>query len=160
MKPIGLRNFIFSTLNYLSQIDYFPTCIPNCDPHSLSQLGLLISFDSIICSTVAFPLLAILIMFLSHFTLIFLHSQREMLLFMACFWIIHMLIEMDFDHLSHSMEVIFKLGTSADAEFYPSLQISSQVTFISIVFSCLHCCHTSLKRLFSLVPTELLMLIK
>ena len=58
------------------------------------------------------------------------------------------------------MEIIFKLGTSADAGFYPSLQISSQVTFISIVFSCLHCCHTSLKRLFSLVPTELLMLIK
>ena len=99
MKPVGLQNFLFSTLNYLSQIDYFPTCIANCDPHSLYQLGLLISFDPIICSTMAFPLLAILIMFLSHFTLIFLHSQREMLIFVACFWIIPMLIEMDFDHL-------------------------------------------------------------
>ena len=61
-----------------------------CDPCSLSLLDFLISFDPIISFTVAFPSDHV---FVSFFVL-FRHSQRGMLLFLACFWFVHMLIEM------------------------------------------------------------------
>ena len=52
------------------------------------------------------------------------------------------------DHLRDvPWEGIFKLGSSADASEFCEW-------FISIVFSCLCCCHSSWKSLFSFVPTE------
>ena len=33
----------------------FPTWIPDCDPHSPALLDLFLSFDTSICSTMAFP---------------------------------------------------------------------------------------------------------
>ena len=39
----------------LTQIDNFPTPIPDCDSHSPALLDLFISSDASICSTMAFP---------------------------------------------------------------------------------------------------------
>ena len=45
----------FSISNDLTQMFNFPTRFPDCDCHSPAVLGLFISSDAIICSTVAFP---------------------------------------------------------------------------------------------------------
>ena len=45
----------FSISNDLTQILNFPTWIPDCDSHSPALLDLFISFDTSICSTMAFP---------------------------------------------------------------------------------------------------------
>ena len=47
--------FNFSISNDLAQIVNFPTWIPDCDPHSPALLDLFLSFDTSICSTMAFP---------------------------------------------------------------------------------------------------------
>ena len=47
----------FSISNDLTQIDNFPTRIPDYDSHSPALLDLFISSDPSICSTMAFPLL-------------------------------------------------------------------------------------------------------
>ena len=68
------------------------------------------------------------------------------------------------DHLKDvPWEDIFKLGASAVAsEFcewvqvgiYPSKKISGKASLISMVFSCLCCCHSSYRSFFSFVPIE------
>ena len=45
----------FSISNDLTQMINSPTQIPDCDSHSPAVFGLFISFDVIICSTVALP---------------------------------------------------------------------------------------------------------
>ena len=45
----------FSISNNLTQIVNFPTRIPDCDSHSPALLDLLLSSDTSICSTMAFP---------------------------------------------------------------------------------------------------------
>ena len=45
----------FSISNDLTQIDHFPTRIPDCDSHSPTFLDLFISSDASICSAMAFP---------------------------------------------------------------------------------------------------------
>ena len=47
----------FSISNDLTQMVNFPTWISNCDSHSPALLGLFLSSDASICSTMAFPLL-------------------------------------------------------------------------------------------------------
>ena len=41
--------------NDLTQIVNFPTSIPGCDSHSPANLNIFLSFDTSICSTMAFP---------------------------------------------------------------------------------------------------------
>ena len=45
----------FSISNDLTQIVNFPIRIPDCDSHSSALLGLFLSSDASICSTMAFP---------------------------------------------------------------------------------------------------------
>ena len=68
------------------------------------------------------------------------------------------------DHLRDVLwEDIFKLGTSAAASKFcewvrvgvdPSWRVSCQVSFISVVFGCLCCCHYSWRSLFCLYQGE------
>ena len=44
----------FSISNDLTQMVNFPTQIPDCDTHSPALLGLILSSDASICSTMAF----------------------------------------------------------------------------------------------------------
>ena len=48
---------IFFISNHFTQMVNFSTQIPNCDSHSPALLGLFLSSDASICSTMAFPLL-------------------------------------------------------------------------------------------------------
>ena len=45
----------FSISNDLTQMINFPTQIPDCDSHSPALFDFFLSFDAIICSTIAFP---------------------------------------------------------------------------------------------------------
>ena len=51
----GLPILVELISNDLSQMVNFPTWIPDCDPHSPALLDLFLSFDTSICSTMAFP---------------------------------------------------------------------------------------------------------
>ena len=61
----------FSITNDLTQMDNFPTRIPDCDSHSPAFLDLFLSSDASICSTMALPHSEILIMLLPQFPLTF-----------------------------------------------------------------------------------------
>ena len=133
----------------------FPTRIPDWDSHSTALLDLILSSDAGICSTVAFlPLgnshhvVSISIEFLSN-------SQQD-----APFHCIaYDYSRADSDGFHHhlrdvSWEDIFELGASADysescewvqvgIDVYIPQKVSGQASFISMVFSCLCCCHSS-----------------
>ena len=53
-RPVEL-SYNFSISNDLSQMGNLPTRIPDCDSHSPALLGLFLSSDASICSTMAFP---------------------------------------------------------------------------------------------------------
>ena len=72
----------FSISNDLTQMINFPTWIPDCGSHSPALLGLFISFDASICSTMAFPHWEILIM-LFQFPLTFHQIHHGMSHFIA-----------------------------------------------------------------------------
>ena len=80
----------FSILNDLTQIVNFPTRIPDCDSHSPA-----LSSDASICSTMPFPPLRILTMFLSQFPLILHHIHNGMLHFIALLMIMIILVHWD-----------------------------------------------------------------
>ena len=61
----------FSITNDLTQMDNFPTRIPDCDSHSPAFLDFFLSSDASICSTMALPHSEILIMLLPQFPLTF-----------------------------------------------------------------------------------------
>ena len=50
-----VNSYNFSISNDLTQIVNFPTRILDCDSHSPALLDLFISFDTSICSIIAFP---------------------------------------------------------------------------------------------------------
>ena len=55
VELIDLVNcYNFSISNDLTQMVNFPTQIPDCDTHSPALLGLILSSDASICSTMAF----------------------------------------------------------------------------------------------------------
>ena len=54
MEPIDLVNSVIIS-NNLTQMVNFPTHIPDCGPHSPALLDFILSWDAIICSTMAFP---------------------------------------------------------------------------------------------------------
>ena len=72
----------FSISNDLTQMINFRTWIPDCGSHSPALLGLFISSDASICSTMAFPHWEILIM-LSQFPLTFHQIHHGMSHFIA-----------------------------------------------------------------------------
>ena len=143
----------------------FPTRIPDCDSHSPALLDLFVSSDGIVCSTMTFPSLgnsdhvvvSVSIDFPSN-------SQWDVPFHCIAYDYSHA----DWDDLGdHSRDVpwedIFKLGASAAAsEFCEWAQVGimyislieniRQTSLISVVFSCLCCCHSSWKSLFSFVP--------
>ena len=56
VKLIDLENsYNFSISSDLTQMVNFPTWIPDCDSHCPALLDFLLSSDTIICSTMAFP---------------------------------------------------------------------------------------------------------
>ena len=55
MELIDLVNSNFSISNNLYQMVNFPTCIPDCGPHSLVLLDSVLSSDTSVCSTMVFP---------------------------------------------------------------------------------------------------------
>ena len=141
--------------NDLTQKVNFPTWIPDCDSHSPALLDLFLFSDASICSTMAFPplgnsdhvVVSVSIDFPSN-------SQRD-----APFHrIAYDYSRADWDGLRDHLrdvpwEDIFKLSASAAAatEFcewvlvgIPLSKVSGQVSpLISMVFSCLSCCHSS-----------------
>ena len=148
----------FSISNDLTQMVNFPTRIPDCDSHSPALLDFFLSSDANICSTMAFPLLGnsdhVVVSVSIDFPT---NSQQD-----APFHRIgHDYSRADWDGLHDHLrdvpwEDIFKLGASAAAsEFCEWVQaaidiyicttqkISGQASFISMVFSCLCCCHGS-----------------
>ena len=133
----------------------FPTRIPDCDSHSPALLNFFLSFDARICSTMALPPLgnsdhvaSVSIEFPSN-------SQQDVLFHRVAYD--YSCADWDGlrDHLRDvQWEDIFKLGASASgSEFcewvqvridvYLSQKILDHVSFISMVFSCLCCCHSS-----------------
>ena len=72
----------FSISNDLTRMVNYPTQIPDCDSQNLAFLDLFISFDAIICSTMAFPLFGNSVE-LSQFPLSFLQRQKVMPHFIA-----------------------------------------------------------------------------
>ena len=129
----------------------FPTQILDCDSHSPPVLDLFISSDASICSTMAYPplgnsdhVVSVSIDFPSK-------SQRD-----APFHrIAYDYSRDDWDGLCDHLrdvpwEDIFKLSASAAAsgfcewvQFGTSSKVSGQASLISMVFSCLCCCHSS-----------------
>ena len=55
VELIDLVNSNFSISNNLYQMVNFPTCIPDCGPHSLVLLDSVLSSDTSVCSTMVFP---------------------------------------------------------------------------------------------------------
>ena len=149
----------FSISNDLTQMVNFPTRIPDCDSHSPALWDFFLSSDANICSTMAFPLLGnsdhVVVSVSIDFPT---NSQQD-----APFHRIdHDYSRADWDGLHDHLrdvpwEDIFKLGAFAAAsEFcewvqvaidniyiYITQKISGQASFISMVFSCLCCCHGS-----------------
>ena len=127
------------------------TRISDCDYHSPALLDLFFSSDACIYSIMAYPplgnsdhvLVSVSIDFPSN-------SQRNVPFHRIAYDYFR-------DHLRDvPWEDIFKLGASAaasefcewvqvriDVYIYPALEISGQASFISMVFSCLCCCHSS-----------------
>ena len=131
----------------------FPTQIPDCDSHSSTLLDFFLSSDASICSAVAFPPLGGFDRVVVSVSAGFLSDLERDVLFhcVACVY-----SRADWNSLcDHLRDVpwkdIFKLDVSAaSSEFCEWVQIGTdvyipagQVSLISMVFSCLCCCHSS-----------------
>ena len=99
----------------------------------------------------------ILIMLLSKFSLAFHHIHNEV----PQFGIVYVIIwEMFHGRISLNAVLLLLLvnfvsGSGWNWCIYPSSRVSGQAWLISMVFSCLCCCHSSYKSLFSFVPNLL-----
>ena len=140
--------------NDLTQMVNFPTQIPECDCHSPALLDLFISSDASICSTMAFPPLGNSVHVVVSVSIDFPTNSQQDAPFHR---IAYEYSRADWDGLRNHLrdvpwEDIFKLGASAaDSEFCEWIQVGIdvyiphrkyQVSFISMVFSCLCCCHS------------------
>ena len=143
----------FSISNDLTQIVNFPTWIPDCDSHSPARLDLFLSSDASICSTMAFSPLGNSDHVFS-FSIDFPTNSKQDAPF-QCIASDYSCADWDSlcDHFrAVPWEDIFKLSPYAAAsEFcgwvqvgidYISLIVSGQTSLISMVFSCLCCCHS------------------
>ena len=133
----------------------FPIWIPDCDSHSPAFLDFFLSSDSSICSGMAFPpwgnsdhvVVLLSIDFSSN-------SQQDV----SFHLIAYDYSCADWDGLHDYLRdvpwedilvllllaVNFVSGFRLELMFiFPSYKISGQTSFISIVFSCLCCCHSS-----------------
>ena len=118
----------------------FPTRIPDCDSHSPALLDLFISSHASICSTKAFPplgnsdhVVSVSIDFPSNL-------QRDAQFHRIAYEYSHA----DWDGLRDRLrdvpwEDIFKISVSAAG----SEVCECHASLISMVFSCLFCCHSS-----------------
>ena len=133
----------------------FPTWVPDCDSHSPALLDFFLSSDISICSTIAFHPLGnsdhVVVSVSVDFPL---NSQWGAL----CHRIAYDYSRADWDGLRDHLrdvpwEHIFKLCASAAAsefcdwvqvgiDVYIPQKISGQASLISMVFSCLCCCHS------------------
>ena len=157
MELIDLVNcYDFSISNDLTLMVNFPTWIPDLDSHGPALLDLFLTFDSSICSTMTFPTLenfdhvffSVSIYFPSNsqWDAPFHHIGYDN---SRADW--HGLL----DHLRDvPWDDILKLSASAAAsefcgwvqvriDVYIPQKISGQFSLISMVFSCLCCCHSS-----------------
>ena len=73
-----VKSYNFSVSNDLTQVDNYPTWIPDFDSHTPAILNLFISSDTSICSTMAFLHWKILIVLLFQFPLTFHHIKNRM----------------------------------------------------------------------------------
>ena len=152
----GELSYNFSISNDLTQIVNFPTWIPDCDSHSPGLLDLFLSSDASICSTMAFPPLGNSDHVVVSVSIDFPTNSQQDAPFHS---IAYDYSRADWDGLRDHLrdtpwENIFKFSASAASEFCEWVQvgidvvnipqkISGQASFISIVFSCLCCCHSS-----------------
>ena len=144
----------------------FPTRIPDCDSHSPALLDLFLSSGLTIYSAMDFLPLGNSDHVVISVSIDFPPNSQEDALF-HCIAYDYSCADWEglCDHLRDvSWEDIFKLSVSAAAsEFcewvqvgtyiyiYPSWKIC-HTSLTSMVFSCLCCCHSSKKSLFSFVP--------
>ena len=145
-------NFCIS--NNLTQIVNFFAWIPDCESHSPAILDLFHSSDASICSTMAFPPLGKLHVVVSLSIDFSSYSQWDALF--HCIAYDYFCANWDglHDHMRDvPWEDIFKLSASAAAsefcgcvqvgiDVYISSKVSGEVSLISMVFSCLCCCHS------------------
>ena len=145
----------FSILNDLTQMVNFPTRILVFDSHSPALLDLFLSFDTSICSTMAFAPLGNSDHVVVSVSIDFPTNSQQDAPFHC---IAYDCSRADWDGLRDHLrnvpwEDIFKLGASAAAsefcewvqvgiDVYIPQKISGQAPFISMVFSCLCCCHS------------------
>ena len=94
-KP-GEFSYNFSIWNNLTQMINFPAWITDCGSHSPAILVLFLSSDPSSCSVMAFPLLRILIIWLSQFPMTFHQTQNSLIQFTAKLMTILVLVGMIF----------------------------------------------------------------
>ena len=131
----------------------FPSWMPDCGCHCPALLDLFISFDASICSAMAFPRLGNSVHVVVSVSIEFPSSSQWGAPFHR---IVYDYSCADWNSLcDHLRDVpwkdIFKLDVSAaSSEFCEWVQIGTdvyipagQASLISMVFSCLCCCHSS-----------------
>ena len=139
-----------------SVIINFPTWVPDCDFHSTVLLDLFISSEASICSTVAFPPLRNSDYVIATVSIDFpINSKQDTPFHHVTYDYSHTDWNGLCDHLRDvPREGIFKLGASAASEFCKWAEVGIDVyithqkyqvktSLISMVFSCLCCCHSS-----------------
>ena len=155
----------FSISNDLTQMVNFPTRIPDCDSHSPALLDFFLSSDASICSTMAFPPLGNSDRVVVSVSIDFPTNSQQDAPFHR---IAYDYSPADWDGLrDHLIDVpwedVFKLllllvnflsGFRLELMYLYHIETSGQASFISMVFSCLCCCHSSKKSLFSFVPNR------
>ena len=110
----------FSISNDLTQMVNFPTRIPDCDFHSPALLDLDLPSDTSICSTIAFPPLGNSDHVVASVSTDFPTNSKQYVPFHC--------IAYDYSHADWSS---------------PYDHLRGQASLISMVFSCLYCCHCS-----------------
>ena len=155
----------FSVSNDLTQMVNFPTWIPDFDSHSPALLNLFFSYDSSICSAMAFPPLRNSDHFVVSVCIDFLSNSKGMPRFSALLMAVLVLIGMVFVimwEMFHG-EDIFKLSASTVAsKFREWVQVGVDVYIPHMKYqvkphstpSCFCCCHNSSKSLLSFIPTK------
>ena len=146
---------ILSNIDEVFQTVNFPTRNPDCDCHSPALLDLFISSLVFVLQWLSLYW-EILIMLLSQFPLTFHHIHNKMPYFIALLMASLVLIEtvfmiiweMFYWRISLNSVLLLLLVNLWMASgwnwcIYPSSIISGQALFISMVFSCLCCCHSS-----------------
>ena len=134
----------------------FPTRIPDCDSHNPALLDLFLTYDASICSTIAFPPLGNSDHVVVSVSIDFPTNSQQDAPFHR---IAYDYSRADWDGLCDHLRDVswvdtFKLSASAAAsefcewfqvgiEVYIPQKISGQASFISMVFSCFCCCHSS-----------------